>query len=198
MRPFIKFSTGPLLHSVNEWWLFLFVSPIWCGPVPYLGCVVQSMQWIKSPFQNGQFWAVFFLVSEIKAKIVHSSYPFWGSVLRLLGTVFQSAVYSLLCLESTTRRHLLEFSTEEALVLTLDTQKTYHVKIVISCEKLTKGCIKCLQQKWGNSSTLFYEGAFSSVRFLLVTHSSYHHVHLFHSPNHQHRVQFMSLISSIW
>lgn len=54
--PFIKFSTGPLLHSVNEWLLFLFVISIWCGPMPYLGCVVQSMQWIKNClFPNGHF-----------------------------------------------------------------------------------------------------------------------------------------------
>lgn len=54
--PFIKFSTSPLLHSVNEWLLFLFVIPIWCGPMPYLGCVVQSMQWIKNcSFPNGHF-----------------------------------------------------------------------------------------------------------------------------------------------
>lgn len=56
MRPCIKFSTGPLLHSMNEWLLFLFVVPIWCGPMPYLGCVVQSMQWIKNcSFPNGLF-----------------------------------------------------------------------------------------------------------------------------------------------
>jgi len=55
-RPFIKFPTGPLLHSANEWLLCLFVIPIWCGPMPCSGCVVQSMQWIQNfSFPSGHF-----------------------------------------------------------------------------------------------------------------------------------------------